>query len=159
MLVPYVGGVVGLVLSFMPGSREDNDHGEPPHDGSWALLLGSLAVLGVSAVFSGSALMAAWTSRGFSPGGGEHAAPSEATALTLLRPPARAAYLNEYVGAPGHKAFAMSPSGAWGWKSGAASLDDAVDAALATCSANRKPYTPECVPVNVDGAWVPFETE
>jgi hypothetical protein len=28
-------------VSFVPGSREDNDHGEPPRDGSWALALAS----------------------------------------------------------------------------------------------------------------------
>jgi Protein of unknown function (DUF805) len=158
LAVPYLGTVFGLVLSFLPGSRDENDHGEPPNDGSWPLFLGALVALAVSAALSGSALMSAWAARNLSQGG-EHAVPSEATALNLLHPQARAAYLNEYVGAPGHKAFAISASGAWGWKSGVASIDEVVDAAMATCNANRKPYTPECVPVNVDGAWVPFEAE
>ncbi|MBP2300280.1 CocE/NonD family hydrolase [Azospirillum picis] len=39
-----------------------------------------------------------------------------------------------YVEAPGHKAFAVSPDGAYGWKSGVASEDAARRAALETCA-------------------------
>ena len=69
------------------------------------------------------------------------------------------AFANEYTPAPGHKAFAVSAGGAWGWKSGAASTDDAMEAAVATCEASRKPDAPECEPVNVDGEWGSMQAE
>jgi hypothetical protein len=72
---------------------------------------------------------------------------------------AQAAFQNDYTRAPGHRAFAVSAAGAWGWKSGAASADAAMEAAVASCEVRRTPDTPECEPVNVDGEWGSMQAE
>jgi uncharacterized membrane protein YhaH (DUF805 family) len=156
LVVPYVGEAAGLLLSFLPGSKEANDFGEPPAPGKWPLLAGAIAVLVLSAVMAGSSLL-----RELHLSGG--AAPAEAAVsgeaseqqmFALLPPSAHQAFRGEYTPAPLHKAFAVSAGGAWGWKSGEASANQAVAAALAICSANRQSYTPECVLVSVDGQWL-----
>ena len=152
--VPYLGTVASLLLSFMPGTAQANDHGEPPAAGSWPVLLGSLAVLAVTLVMSYSALSSAMLAGGTMAEAEVPGAPADAGPLSLLAPAARSAFVGEYMSGPGHKAFAISPGGAWGWKSGAESADAAVQAALATCTANRQSYTPECAPVHVDGEWL-----
>ncbi len=155
VLVPYAGVVVSLLLSLMPGSAAANDYGEPPEAGGWPLALGSMAVLVVSALVAGSALMKAVASGGLLPAVRPPDTAQQAEALSRLGSPARSTFLTEYARAPEHKAFAVSAGGAWGWKGGAGSEDEAVDGALASCAANRQSYTPECEPVNVDGQWLP----
>lgn len=59
----------------------------------------------------------------------------------------QADYLN-YQRAPGHRAFAIAPGGAWGWKSEALSLAQARAAALAACATNTRQ---RCVPYDEDG--------
>jgi uncharacterized membrane protein YhaH (DUF805 family) len=163
MLVPYLDIVAGLLLSFFPGTVGDNDHGGPPREGSLPLTLLSAAALLASLVLTGALLLSVFTGSG--PGSEEAAAvPADSAAPGLAAAPvagstgrlsaqAQAAFDADYTPAPGHKAFAVSAGGAWGWKSGAASADDAMDAAVANCEATRKPDTPECEPVNVDGQW------
>ena len=155
VLVPYAGLVVSLLLSLMPGSAAANDYGEPPEAGGWPLALGSMAVLVVSVVMAGAALMKAVASGGLLPAARPPDAAHQAEVLTRLGSPARSAFLTEYARAPEHKAFAVSAGGAWGWKGGAGSEDEAVDGALSSCAANRQSYTPECAPVNIDGEWLP----
>lgn len=53
-----------------------------------------------------------------------------------------------YQKAGGHRAFAIAPGGAWGWKSEALSLAQAREAALASCAANT---AQRCVPYDEDG--------
>jgi uncharacterized membrane protein YhaH (DUF805 family) len=153
-LVPYLGTVASLLLSFLPGSKEANDYGEPPARGSWPLLAGSLAVMGVSMVVAGSSVLQLFLSGGAPPEAAVSEEAGDPPMFALLPPAARPAFRGEYAAAPQHKAFAVSPGGAWGWKSGEATADDAVAAALATCTANRQSYTQECLPVNVDGQWM-----
>ncbi len=53
-----------------------------------------------------------------------------------------------YLAARGHRAFAIAPGGAWGWKAEAATRGDAEEAALSACRDN----TPQkCVLYSVDG--------
>jgi thiol-disulfide isomerase/thioredoxin len=54
----------------------------------------------------------------------------------------------EYLRAPDHRAFAIAPGGAWGWKAAAGSHDDAVDAALAACGENAQQ---KCLLYSADG--------
>lgn len=153
--VPYLGAVVGLLLSLLPGTPEDNDYGEPPAEGSWPLAIGSMVVLAVAGVICVSAVFGAMGGERSAPEWGDQQdAADESAGLQLLVPQARTAYLTEYVRAPEHKAFTFSPGGSWGWKSGEATPDDAVRAALGICNASRKAYTAECVPINVDGEWL-----
>jgi hypothetical protein len=86
-------------------------------------------------------------------------AATEADLAGLPSAEARAGFVSQYAAEPGHKAFAVSAGGAWGWKSGAASADEAMDGAVANCEANRKPDAPECEPVNVDGEWGSMQAE
>lgn len=54
----------------------------------------------------------------------------------------------DYLAAHGHRAFAIAPGGAWGWKGDAASRSEAEEAALTSCGDN----TPQkCVLYSVDG--------
>ena len=71
------------------------------------------------------------------PPGSGFAAVRDATALPHLRETGRAGYA-AFLEAPQPKAFALSPSGAWGWR---ADRPDAMKAALAGCQA-RSPARP-----------------
>ncbi len=50
-----------------------------------------------------------------------------------------------------HRAFAIAPGGAWGWKADEATKGDAEEAAIATCQANTQQ---KCVLYDVDGKTV-----
>ena len=67
---------------------------------------------------------------------------------------ARAAFANEFAPAAPHKAFAVSPSGAWAWKSGYGANEAATQRAIAECNLKRTPYTPPCEVINLDGQWI-----
>jgi hypothetical protein len=67
---------------------------------------------------------------------------------------ARVAFANEFTPAAPHKAFAVSPSGAWAWKSGFGANDAVTQRAIAECNLKRTPYTPPCEVINLDGQWV-----
>lgn len=53
-----------------------------------------------------------------------------------------------YTAAPRHRAFAVAPGGAWGWIGDEAAAADAVEIALASCSAHTEQ---KCVLYSVDG--------
>jgi peroxiredoxin len=53
-----------------------------------------------------------------------------------------------YTDAADHRAFAIAPGGAWGWHAGAATREEAEEAALAACKANTRQ---KCVPYGADG--------
>lgn len=55
---------------------------------------------------------------------------------------------DQFKAAKEHKAFAVSATGAWGWRSGLASADEAKAAAKAACESHTQQ---ECVIVAVDG--------
>jgi uncharacterized membrane protein YhaH (DUF805 family) len=154
LFVPYAGVITSLVLSFMPGSADENDFGDPPHKGRW--LYAVLAVIGMCVAIALTArsvirlMEQEWLIS-------EPDAPAETSQLAEALGSAEAAraFSSEYALAPQHRAFAVSSSGAWGWKSGAASMEDAMRGALANCDANRKPYTAACELINVNGQWAP----
>lgn len=54
----------------------------------------------------------------------------------------------DYLAAREHRAFAIAPGGAWGWKADAGARDDAEEAALAACQANTRQ---KCVLYASDG--------
>lgn len=64
-----------------------------------------------------------------------------------LGEPGRIDY-RDYLAARNHRAFAVAPGGAWGWKAEAASRFEAEEGALAACQANT---AQKCVLYDVDG--------
>ena len=72
---------------------------------------------------------------------------------SLLPTDAVAAFRNDYELSPRHKAFAASSGGSWGFKTGMSSAQDAMRGAMSECDARRKPYTPTCELINVNGRW------
>jgi len=79
--------------------------------------------------------------------------PAPAPARPAIKPPdnlsasGRAGF-EQYLAAPPHKAFAVSPKGSWGWRSGRRSVQDARDAALEACGK----HAGDCRIVAVDEA-------
>ncbi len=153
MFVPALGGLMSLLLYFWPGTRDDNDYGGLPRRGSWLFLLLSVALLvPVTGMLSsaGMRLMeeGGFTAEGLSfPGGDE----PRSASVELTSDEASDAFQTEYAAGATHKAFAVSPDGAWGWHAGAASPNEAIRAAVADCDTRRKPYTAPCEPVSVNG--------
>jgi uncharacterized membrane protein YhaH (DUF805 family) len=158
LFVPIANVVLSLLLMFWPGSGDDNDHGEPPRPGNWLFLGGSVlaSVLVVGVTFG--PLMAQYrqaleaeaaeqASDDAPAGTSAGAAPPSLSEVTA----ALTAMTGEYASAPAHKAFAMSSSGAWGMKAGAASAEDARAGALLNCDAQRRPDTGPCKVINLNG--------
>lgn len=79
------------------------------------------------------------------------------TLASLPSDAARAAFQNEFAPAPAHKAFAVSPSGAWAWRAGQGDNGMAMQQAIAECNVKRTPYTPPCEVINLDGQWIPLQ--
>jgi uncharacterized membrane protein YhaH (DUF805 family) len=153
LFVPTLGSLMSLLLYVMPGTRGENDHGGLPRRGSWLFLLLSLGLLVPSTGMLASTVTHFMQEGGLAASGlpfrGGDAAPSASMELTSDE--ASDAFQTEYAAGARHKAFAVSPDGAWGWHAGAASQDEAIRAAVADCDARRKPYTAPCQPVNVNG--------
>ncbi len=165
MAVPSLNAGVGLILSLWPGTKDDNDYGEVPAEGSWRLFWGSVLAALVCAGFTFST---AWTymreaesdeteqtssEQGRGPGSAD-ASPAlirfpQADSDAVLA--ARAAFTGEYAQARAHKAFALSSSGAWGMKLGAASPEEAMAGAVASCDAQRTPESSPCKTINLNG--------
>lgn len=74
-------------------------------------------------------------------------------ALRTLPAAVQEAYLQRYLLSPDHKAFAIAESGAFGWYQGAASENNAREAALDQCLKARRPGDGECRIIDADGAW------
>lgn len=59
LCIPYVGGLFGLILLIMPGTRGGNNYGAATHRVGWLPGLGMLVACGVSAaLFAGEAMTA-----------------------------------------------------------------------------------------------------
>lgn len=149
MLVPTVGSAGALVVSFVPGSMGDNDHGEPARRGRWLHLLGAVAVSGLcltltlpDALANATQLMIEVAGEEALAEGGEEAEPTMHPRLPSAA--AAEAFYGPYVASPPFKAFAMSPSGPWGWSAGAPSLERAVAAAIDNCEKYRRPGMATC---------------
>jgi uncharacterized membrane protein YhaH (DUF805 family) len=153
LFVPALGGLMSLLLYFWPGTRDDNDYGGLPRRGSWLFLLLSMALLVPITGMLSSAAMRLMEDGGFTAEGLPFTGGDEprAVSVELTSDEASDAFQTEYAAGATHKAFAVSPDGAWGWHAGAASPNEAIRAAVADCDTRRKPYTAPCEPVSVNG--------
>ena len=160
-LVPIVGTLAGILLSLVPGSTGDNRFGAEPDPGSRVLrMLVVVAVLCIGAGFrhgllpGGGAGDLETTAPGATQADGPAPAPTDDELSGVLKSAkARNEFRDAYWPAKGHKAFAASDSGAWGWSSDAGTADAAKADALAQCEKLRDVYSSECRPLNVDGEW------
>jgi uncharacterized membrane protein YhaH (DUF805 family) len=153
LLVPYAGTLASLVLSFMPGTRGDNEFGGPARRGRWLWLFVAVLVLALSFVWTARTAMKLMQQEAAESSSSDEAFADDELAALLPHPAAAEAFRNDYQLSPRHKAFAASSGGAWGFKTGAGSMQEAMRGALSDCDARRKPYTPECELVNVNGQW------
>ena len=150
--VPILGFLASLVLSFMPGTPGDNDYGEPPRPGSWLGFLLAVGGMIIGVGMLAAVALPAYQDYARRARAGASSSP-QAAGIRLPSAAATEAFNGEYQTAPGHKVFAASSSGAWGWKAGESSLESAFREAIAQCEARREPYTAPCVPINIDGEW------
>jgi uncharacterized membrane protein YhaH (DUF805 family) len=153
LFVPALGGLMSLLLYFFPGTRGDNDYGGLPRRGSWLFLLLSMVLLvPITGMLSSAAVRVmetgGFTAAGLPFQGGDE---SRTASVELTSDDASDAFQTGYAAGATHKAFAVSPDGAWGWHAGAASPNEAIRAAVADCDTRRKPYTAPCEPVSVNG--------
>lgn len=133
--VPVAGALAGAVIAALPGTRGANRHGPEPRRGQAAVTLivaSGVALAGAAGLWA----LKTWT----------------APLHQQLRGRALATFEGEYRRAPTHKAFALSPAGAWGWRSGMPSRSAAVYDAMGRCERNRRPGQPVCRVVDIDGA-------
>lgn len=157
VLVPYVGSLASLLISFLPGNPAANEYGPPPPRGRWrwlGLALVVLALCSVMLVRAGIRFAERYAAEEKDEsademmdlgGNGSIGGGSGGGAAGLQEA------LGDYTHAPGHKAFAASSRQAYAWVGNAGSVDDAVRDAMSQCEARRQPYTPTCRVVNVNG--------
>ncbi|MFO1338873.1 MAG: DUF805 domain-containing protein [Burkholderiaceae bacterium] len=164
--IPYVGGLASLVLSLWPGNADDNDHGPPPsQDGSMAAI-GVLVVLCLSASLGWQLAWSAFQHQmeqmqdSAQDEGDDGSLSAEAAAGPALGELRRALHsdaavdeFRRYMATPGHRAFAVSSAGAWGWHAGAARVEQAIETSLADCERRRQTYTAACQLVHVNDQW------
>ena len=154
LLVPYVGAVVGLALVALPGMREDNDHGGRARPGNPLVAMMAVALMTLMLVAT-YRWVASMVQEVIPTGAAATPVQTEQQiAARLPSPLAVSAFRDEYMSAPNPKAFAVSPTGSWGWKASAASSEAAAAGALEKCDTKRKLYTPVCELVNVNDGWV-----
>jgi uncharacterized membrane protein YhaH (DUF805 family) len=152
---PTVNFIVTIVLAFAPGSDGSNDYGEPPPAASWPIfgVAAFCSVLLFALTFS--SMMRA-VERMADDDGEENAGMQfqyDPRSASLPKAEAQAAFNESYLQAANHKAFAVSPSGGWGFVVQRRSANDAMRGALQECEARRPPYTGPCELVNVNGQW------
>ncbi len=153
LFVPYIG-VVGLLgLAALPGTPDENEHGGRPRPGN-ALLTALAVVAMVTTIVATYRWIGTLVAEVMPTGGSALQIPKEGELEARLPPTAVPVFRDEYIPAPSHKAFALSPSGTWGWHAGAASPESAAAAALEACDAKRQDYTRPCDLANVNGNWV-----
>lgn len=70
-----------------------------------------------------------------------------------MPPEARLEFKHHYAHAPDHKAFAIASGGAHGWRSGAASENEAREQALAQCRRAARAPGASCRVINADDVW------
>lgn len=133
--MPGVGVIAGAVIAALRGTRGANRHGPEPRRGHAAV---TLVVASVVALAGAAGL---WALKTWTVPLHQH-----------LRGRALATFEGEYRQAPTHKAFAISPAGPWGWRSGMPSRSAAVYDAMARCERNRRPGQPVCRVLDIDGA-------
>ena len=152
--IPSVNAIFSLVLSFAPGTQGENDYGEEPPPARWLFLgVASLALVLVFAFTIKSAIRMAQRHADDQQEETSDTVEFDTRSNNLPAGEAQAVFNSSYASARGHKAFAVSAGGAWGWASSAGSVRDAMQAAVADCDTRREAYSARCVPVNVDGQW------
>jgi uncharacterized membrane protein YhaH (DUF805 family) len=153
--LPTVNAIVTLVLAFAPGTDGDNDYGEqPPPSSWWAFGIAAVCALLLFAL-TFSHLMTAMERMADErqEDDGIVQFQSDPVAASLPSRDAQAAFNEAYLLAKRHKAFAVSPSGGWGFAVGRGSQADAARGAMQECESRRAAYTGPCVLVNMDGQW------
>jgi uncharacterized membrane protein YhaH (DUF805 family) len=155
--LPGVYFIVALVLVFAPGSDGTNEYGEPPAPASWwAFGAAVLCTLLLLALTFSSALKAFERMQGDDEDDDtvvEFQADPRADSLPNFD--ARTAFNGSYLSARGHKAFAASPAGGWGFAAQHHSVGEAARRAIQDCESRRPSYTAPCQLVNVNGQWGP----
>lgn len=166
--VPGLWVVVSIVLLLWPGSSDDNEYGAPPsQDGAKAAVV-VLVALSLTVAWGFKTVISAFEQKvqelqeeaeaegieDEDSGLTDAALPPASELRRVLRSDMAVDEFRRYVGGPGHRAFAISDAGAWGWHSGAARPNQAVDTALGECERRRQPYTPECRVVHLNNEWV-----
>jgi uncharacterized membrane protein YhaH (DUF805 family) len=155
--LPTVNFIVTLVLACAPGTDGSNEYGEQPPPASWAAF--GVAALCAALLFglTFSHLMKAVEHMNDDTGEDDGAVQfqSDPRAASLPNLQAQGGFNESYLQAKQHKAFAVSPSGAWGWSGGHSTQRDAARAALQRCEERRAAYTGPCALVNMDGQWAP----
>ena len=162
MFVPWLNVIFSLVLLLWPGEDGDNEHGSPPAADDSIPAVGALVVVCLS-VALGWTLVSSAVQRQFAEfrdaAQAEEQADAEEPALPaaelrrVLHSDAAVGEFQRYMGAPSHRAFAVSSGGAWGWHAGAARPDQAAETALADCERRRPPYTGNCRLVHLNDQW------
>ena len=154
--LPTVNFIVTVVLACAPGTDGDNEYGEPPPPSSWwgfaaaAFCLLLLFVLTFSHVIK---FIERQGEDNADDDGGVVSFQSDPRAAGLPTFDAQVTFNESYLSARGHKAFAASPSGGWGWAATRRSPAEAARDALLDCETRRPTYTAPCELVNVNGQW------
>lgn len=155
--LPTVNFIVTLVLAFAPGTDGRNDYGEEPPPASWAAfgVAALCMVLLLALTFSNMIKAVERMQDSDDEDDGAIKFQYDPRAASLLRGEAQAAFNESYLSEPNHKAFAVSPSGGWGWVARRSSAADAARGAMQECESRRPAYTAPCELVNVNGQWAP----
>lgn len=166
--IPWLGQIMSIVLLLWPGNADDNEYGAPPsQDGAKAAVAVLVALL-LTVAWGAKTAISAFEQKvqelqeeaeaegidGEDGGLPDAALPPASELRRVLRSDAAVDEFSRYMGLPGHRAFAVSDGGAWGWHGGAARPNQAIDTALAECERRRQPYTPECRPVHLNNDWM-----
>lgn len=155
VLVPYAGSLASLLFGLLPGNPAANEYGPPPPRGRWRWFGLAVVVLVLCSVLlarAGIRFVERYAADGpddsadeiIELGGDGRMGGGSGTAGLQEA-------LRDYASAPGHKAFAASSRQNFAWAGNAGSMDEAVRQAMSQCEARRKPYTPDCRVVSVDG--------
>jgi uncharacterized membrane protein YhaH (DUF805 family) len=160
VLVPYVGNLASFLIALLPGNPDTNEYGPPPPKGRWrwfgvaALALVASGVMMVRAGIGFVERHAAEekeddTAEEMMEMGGGNTGGGSGSGSAGLQDAFR-----DYMGAPGHKAFAVSSRQTYAWTGSAPTVEEAARTALAQCDARRQAYTPRCRVVHVNGQQV-----
>ncbi len=153
--LPTVNFIVTVVLSCAPGTDGDNDYGEQPPPSSWWGFGAAAFCLLLLFVLTFSQLMKFIERQGDDAAEDDGAITFQADprAASLPNFDAQVGFNESYLSARGHKAFATSPSGGWGWAATRRSPNEAARDAVLDCETRRPAYTAPCEVVNVNGQW------
>jgi Protein of unknown function (DUF805) len=153
--LPTVNFIVTIVLSCAPGTDGDNEYGEqPPPTSWWAFGAAAFCLLLLFALtFSQVIRLIERQGEDDADDDGAITFQADPRAATLPNFDAQVSFNESYLSAKGHKAFATSPSGGWGWAATRRSQNEAARDALLDCETRRPTYTAPCALVNVNGQW------